>query len=81
MVLHLWAQRQMAQAAADAAAQAGIVSIFDGTNTGSNAFGSGSYTCSVTDGTSPCRLARANGFGTTAGATADTVFVEPDPAA
>src|SRR3954452_20532532 len=36
---HLYAQRQMAQAAADAAAQAGIMSIFDGTNgTGTHAF-------------------------------------------
>ena len=37
---HLYAQRQAAQAAADASAVAGIMSIFDGTNTGTNAFGS-----------------------------------------
>jgi len=38
----MYAQRQMAQSAADAAAQAGIMSIFKGTNaTSSNPFGTG----------------------------------------
>jgi hypothetical protein len=73
----LYAHRQMAQTAADAAAQAGIMSIFDGTNaTGTNAFGTGtspsSFTCTTTDGRSPCVYARQNGFG---GSTSDQVTV------
>ena len=37
----LYAHRQMAQNAADAAAEAGILSMFNGSNTGTNAFGTG----------------------------------------
>jgi hypothetical protein len=72
---HLYAQRQMAQTAADAAAQAGIMSIFDGTNgAGPAAFGTGaSFTCTTTDARTPCVYARLNGFGGTA---ADTVVVD-----
>ncbi len=72
----MYAQRQMAQAAADAAAQAGIMSIFKGTNaTSAYPFGTGSppiasSTCTTTDGRTPCVYARNNGFG---GTTADTV--------
>jgi Putative Flp pilus-assembly TadE/G-like len=72
----MYAQRQMAQAAADAAAQAGIMSILDGTNiTSAFPFGTGStpiasYVCTATDGRTPCVYARYNGFG---GTTADTV--------
>jgi hypothetical protein len=72
----MYAQRQMAQAAADAAAQAGMMSIFDGTNaTSAHPFGTGtpplaSSTCTTTDGRTPCVYARNNGFGGTA---ADTV--------
>jgi hypothetical protein len=71
----MYAQRQMAQAAADAAAQAGIMSIFKGTNaTSTYPFGVGSpppsSTCTTTDGRTPCVYARNNGFG---GTTADTV--------
>ena len=41
----MYAQRQMAQAAADAAAQAGIMSIFNGTNaTSAYPFGTGTTT-------------------------------------
>jgi len=56
----MYAQRQMAQAAADAAAQAGIMSIYDGTNVSSAyAFGTGgipiaSSICAVADGRTPC---------------------------
>ena len=66
----MYAQRQMAQAAADAAAQAGIMSIMRGTNaTSTYTFGTGatpiaSYTCTTTDGRTPCVYARNNGFGT-----------------
>lgn len=73
---HLYAQRQAAQAAADAAATAGIVSFLNGTGT----IGSSAYDCTPSDGTSPCVYAQKNGFGTTTGATADTVHVEPNPA-
>src|ERR1700688_1395953 len=52
----MYAQRQMAQTAADAAAQAGILSIFDGTNSGGGAaFTTGSsFNCSTTDARTPC---------------------------
>ena len=72
----MYAHRQMAQAAADAAAQAGMMSIFDGTNaTSGHPFGTGtpplaSSACTKTDGRTPCVYARNNGFG---GTTADTV--------
>jgi hypothetical protein len=69
----MYAQRQMAQAAADAAAQAGIMSMFFGTNaTSTYPFGTttASSTCTTTDLRTPCVYARDNGFGGTA---ADTV--------
>jgi hypothetical protein len=66
----LYVNRQKAQAAADAGAQAGIMSIFDGTNTGTNAFGSSTFTCSATDARTPCVYTRMNGF------SADTVVVD-----
>jgi len=72
----MYAQRQMAQAAADAAASAGILSIMKGTNaTSTYTFGTGStpiasYVCTTTDGRTPCVYARDNGFGATA---SDTV--------
>jgi len=72
----MYAHRQMAQAAADAAAQAGIMSIFDGTNaTSGHPFGTGtppiaSSVCTTTDARTPCVYARNNGFG---GTSADTV--------
>ena len=72
----MYAHRQMAQAAADAAAQAGIMSMFDGTNTTSaQPFGTGtppiaSSVCTTADGRTPCVYARDNGFG---GTSADTV--------
>ena len=79
---HIYAQRQMAQTAADAAAQAGIMSIFDGTNgAGTAAFSTGSsFNCSTSDARTPCVYANKNGFG---GTTNDTVTVSfpPDSAA
>jgi Flp pilus assembly protein TadG len=72
----MYAQLQMAQAAADAAAQAGIMSIFDGTNvTSAHPFGTGtppiaSSVCTTSDLRTPCVYARYNGFGGTA---SDTV--------
>jgi hypothetical protein len=71
----MYAQRQMAQAAADAAAQAGIMSIYRGTNaTSSSPFGIGAspaaFVCAVADTRTPCVYARYNGFG---GTSSDTV--------
>jgi hypothetical protein len=72
----MYAQRQMAQTAADAAAQAGILSIFTATYaTSAHPFGSGASlvgpaVCTTTDLRTPCVYARDNGFGGTA---ADTV--------
>ncbi|MDP9053488.1 MAG: pilus assembly protein TadG-related protein [Acidobacteriota bacterium] len=66
----MYAQLQMAQAAADAAAQAGMMSIFRGTNaTSAFPFGTGlvpiaSSVCTAADGRTPCVFARYNGFGT-----------------
>jgi hypothetical protein len=70
----LFAQHQMAQTAADAAAQAAALSVFDGTNTsGTAAFSTGSsFTCTTTDARTPCTYAALNGFGTIA---SDTVTV------
>lgn len=72
---HLYSQRQMAQTAADAAAQAGIMSIFDGTNgTGTASFSTGSaFTCSASDLRTPCVYASNNGFG---GPASDTVVID-----
>jgi Flp pilus assembly protein TadG len=73
---HLYAQRQLAQAAADAAAQAGIMSMFNGTNTtGPHQFtatAGSSFPCTTSDPT-PCYYAQAlNGFNN---AGSDTVTV------
>jgi Flp pilus assembly protein TadG len=59
----VYAQRQMAQSAADAAAQAGIVSVFDGS---APAVGASAYYCTSSSTTSPCTYAAKNGY--TAGA-------------
>jgi hypothetical protein len=72
---HLYAERQMAQAAADAAAQAGIMSIFDGSNaSGAHGFSTGSgFTCGTSDQKTPCYYAQTlNGFG----GASDTVAVD-----
>jgi len=76
-VSQIYGQRQLAQTAADAAAQAGIMSIFNGTNaTSANPFGTGAspsaFTCTSADRRVPCLYARNNGFGGTA---SDTVTV------
>src|ERR1700675_2264450 len=61
---NLYAHRQMAQAAADAAAQAAIMSIFDGTSgAGAASFvdtPGTSFTCTTTDAKTPCVYARSN---------------------
>src|SRR2546426_1698424 len=74
----LYGHRQMAQVAADAAAQAGILSIYSNTNTGTNLFGSEGVTgfncTNGSDTRSPCQYARVNGFGLTG--SADVVHVD-----
>lgn len=71
----LYGHFQMAQAAADASAQAGILSIYSGTNKGTNAFGvgTGTLTCSSASPQTPCAYARTNGFGATS--SSDTITV------
>jgi len=73
----MYAHREMAQAAADSAAEAAISSIFNATYstaTGGAAFDpSSSFTCTTTDKRTPCVYAANNGFGTTA---SDTVVVD-----
>src|SRR3954447_24590480 len=79
---NLYGHRGMAQVAADAAAQAAILSIFNGTNVGTNVFGdTTAYTHTCTAGTdvlTPCRHARTNGFGITSD---DVVLVDVPTAA
>jgi len=72
---HLYSQRQMAQTAADAAATAAMMSVFNSTSTsGSAAFPtSGSFTCGTSDAKTPCVYARSNGFG---GSASDTVTID-----
>ena len=80
----LYAQRQMAQAAADAAAQAGIVTILNGTTP---TIGASAYYCAAaTIGTSPCDYAAKNGYTPAACASsasaapgADCIYVNPNP--
>jgi Flp pilus assembly protein TadG len=79
---HLYAQRQLAQAAADAGAQAGIMSIFNGTNTsGAHQFADVSgtvYSCASGDARTPCYYAQTlNGFNV---AGSDTLTYTPNPA-
>jgi uncharacterized membrane protein len=68
----IFAQQQMAQAAADAAAQAAIMSMLKGTNsTSTHPFStSSSFTCTVPPATldqrTPCVYAQDNSFGTSA---------------
>jgi hypothetical protein len=74
---HLYSQRQMAQATADSAAIAAMMSIFDGTNgAGATGFVStpgSTFTCSTTDARTPCVYAKNNGFG---GSASDTVTID-----
>jgi Flp pilus assembly protein TadG len=71
---HMYAQRQMAQSAADAAATAGILTLFDGTNSApGTGFTTSTFTCSTTDTRTPCAYASKNGFG---GSATDTVVVD-----
>ncbi len=73
---HMYAQRQMAQTAADSAAIAGVMSIFNKTNVSGNTgffSTSASFTCTTTDTKTPCQYASKNGFG---GNASDTVTID-----
>jgi Flp pilus assembly protein TadG len=84
-VSNMYAQRQLAQNAADAAALAAITSIFNHTNTNNSTFnntfgnipnGGGNparLTCGSTDNHTPCYYARKNGFDPSY---SDTVYVD-----
>jgi hypothetical protein len=79
----LYAQRQMAQSAADAAAQAGIVSIFDG---GTSGISTSVYYCTAASTTSPCTYASKNGYTagnctspSSAAPGADCIYVNSNP--
>jgi hypothetical protein len=72
---HLYAQRQMAQTAADAAALSAIEDVFEGTYTATGTgFSLSGVTCSnsTTDARTPCAYASKNGFG---GMASDTVGI------
>jgi hypothetical protein len=56
----LYSNRQMAQAAADAGAQAGLLSFYSGTYT--TATFSTPHTCTATDSLTPCNYVANNGF-------------------
>ncbi|HEY2018395.1 MAG TPA: pilus assembly protein TadG-related protein, partial [Bryobacteraceae bacterium] len=71
----LYLHRQMAQAAADAAATAGIMSLFQGVNVvGATGYfdPSATFTCGVNNAKIPCKYASYHGFGTSAD---DTITV------
>lgn len=69
----MFAQFQMAQAAADAGAQAGVMTMFAGTDANLTSSTTFPITCSSDSTLSPCDYVHKNGFGTTA---ADTVTVD-----
>ena len=76
----LYSERVMAQAAADAAAQAAIMSIFNGTHIDGVApdFPTSTFNCTAYPASPPCVYAQRNSFGTAA----DTVVIDfPDASA
>jgi Flp pilus assembly protein TadG len=76
----LYLHRQMAQAAADAAAQAAIMSMFNGTNTsGATQFVTSDFTCTTAATSTPCDYARRNGFGAAATDTVSFTFPSTVP--
>ena len=80
---HLYSQRVAAQTAADAAAQAAMMSIFDGTNgSGTHKFTSTAgtnFNCTTTDAETPCIYAARNGFGSTSADTVNVAFSATAP--
>ncbi len=80
-VSHLYSQRQLAQAAADAAATAGVHSIYGKTNTAAynNDYGSADFDCTATDLRTPCLYARDTGFGKNSSDTVSVAFANSLP--
>lgn len=80
---HLYSERQKAQVAADAAAQAAMMSIFDGTNSisGNSAkFSTGAtFDCSTKPNSTPCQYAGYNGFSSSNGDTISVSFPTSAP--
>ncbi|MFL6414936.1 MAG: pilus assembly protein TadG-related protein [Bryobacteraceae bacterium] len=79
---HLYAERQMAHAAADTAAMAGTRSLSTGSNSmsgNSAGFATTGFTWTTTDGRTPCFYARTNGFGPSAADTVSVDFPVPPP--
>jgi Flp pilus assembly protein TadG len=70
----LYVTKQKAQAAADAAVQAGVMDMYNGT-TATGTYGT-KTTCTTTSGWTPCYYARANGFG---GSASDALTVDFSP--
>jgi hypothetical protein len=58
----MYCHRQAAQSAADAAAQAGAMSVLGGTNVDGNAFTAGPCTGAANLASTPCHYANLNGF-------------------
>ena len=81
-----YALRDTADFSLYASAEAGIMSILRGTNaTSAPTFGTGPtpiapYTCSTSDGRTPCVYARNNGFGGTASDTVTLSYPQASPA-
>lgn len=71
-----YTNRQMSQAASDAAAQAAMTSVFARTNVDTNAFGDAPFTCdtAAADPRTPCHFARQHGFGLVG--SSDSIVVE-----
>jgi Flp pilus assembly protein TadG len=80
---HLYSERQKAQLAADAAAQAAMMSIFDNTNsiaTNTAKFGTGAtFDCSTLPNSTPCKYASFHGFSSSNGDTITVSFPTSAP--
>lgn len=61
----MYVNQVKAQAAADAAAQAGVMDMYRGTNSAGGAAYGSAHSCTTTDSWTPCWYARQNGFGAT----------------
>lgn len=73
---HLYSERMRAQLAADSAAQAGILSLFDGTDISGHSgyFPTTRFTCDSYPTSTPCKYASYGGFSSTAGDTITVTF-------
>jgi Flp pilus assembly protein TadG len=71
----VYVTKQKVQSAADAAALAGVMDLYNGTSAGTTNFGQSTITCPTSSSSqiTPCYYARLNGFGTTS---ADSVVAD-----